>query len=222
MSEALLISNILLWLVVIALAVVVFALARQIGVLYERVAPAGALMVNQTLRTGDRAPAMTLQTIDGAAIEIGAATGAGRSTLLFFVSPDCPVCKTLLPALIAAADVERRWLDIVLASDGSDIDTHRAFIGKYRLGRFPYIVSELLGRNYGVGKLPYGILIDENGVVAAMGIVNSREHLDSLFNAKEQQVASIQEYMGARRQSPQFYDAGSPNESNQARVEKNL
>ena len=41
MADALLVSNLLLWCVVIVLAVVVLALARQVGVLHERVAPAG-------------------------------------------------------------------------------------------------------------------------------------------------------------------------------------
>ena len=43
------VSNGILWLAVIALAVMNYALLRQIGVLYERVAPAGALMVNRSL-----------------------------------------------------------------------------------------------------------------------------------------------------------------------------
>jgi hypothetical protein len=42
--DALLISNAVLWCVVIVLALVVLALARQVGVLHERGAPAGALM----------------------------------------------------------------------------------------------------------------------------------------------------------------------------------
>ena len=42
MNEALVISNLVLWVVVLALMLAVFALARQIGVLYERVAPHGA------------------------------------------------------------------------------------------------------------------------------------------------------------------------------------
>ena len=42
MSNALIVSNIVLWIMVVILAGVVFALVRQIGVLYERVAPAGA------------------------------------------------------------------------------------------------------------------------------------------------------------------------------------
>ena len=42
MSTALVVSNIILWVIVIALALVVLALARQVGILHERVAPAGA------------------------------------------------------------------------------------------------------------------------------------------------------------------------------------
>jgi hypothetical protein len=44
--EALIVSNVVLWLLVIALGVVVYALTRQIGVLHERVAPAGALTLS--------------------------------------------------------------------------------------------------------------------------------------------------------------------------------
>jgi methylamine dehydrogenase accessory protein MauD len=48
---------------------------------------------------------------------------------------------------------------------------------------------------YGVAKLPYAVLIDEHGVVAAQGLVNTREHLESLFEAQRHGVASIQEYL---------------------------
>ena len=193
MPDALLVSNLLLWIVVIILGVIVFALVRQIGVLYERVAPAGALMVNQTLRPGDAAPEMDVLTVDNKKIRIGGGDPA-RSLLLFFLAPDCPVCKTLLPVLFSAQKEESEWLDIVLASDGP-AEQHRKFIEQQKLGRFDYVLSEILGRSYGVGKLPYSVLIDEQGKVVTMGIINSREHLESLFEAKEQGVASIQEYV---------------------------
>lgn len=195
MSNALIVSNILLWIVVIVMAVVIFALVRQIGVLYERVAPAGALMLNKKLRVGMDAPAVTLSTLDGEAFTVGGRSAGGRSSLLFFLSPDCPVCKSLLPAVLSAARAERGWLDVVFASDG-DGSEHRALVTRYGLEGFRYVMSEVLGMSYGISKLPYGVLIDENGRIAAMGIVNSREHLDSLFEAKELAVASIQEYMG--------------------------
>jgi hypothetical protein len=47
--------------------------------------------------------------------------------------------------------------------------------------------------------LPYAVLLDEEGRVASLGLINSREHLESLFEAKEHGVASIQDYL-ARRQ----------------------
>jgi hypothetical protein len=45
---------------------------------------------------------------------------------------------------------------------------------------------------YGVGRLPYAVLIDGRGVVRATGLVNTREQLDSLFEAKEHGVPTMQ------------------------------
>lgn len=194
MVEALIISNILLWIVVIAMGLMLFALVRQIGVLYERVAPAGALMINQTLQVGAEAPSLDLQDIDGELLTIGGVPESGKSKLLFFVSPTCPVCKTLLPVVKSADKSEKEWLDIILASDGENND-HKGYIAEHKLEKFNYISSEILGRSYGVSKLPYAVLIDEQGMIASMGIINSREHLESLFESKERGVASIQEYI---------------------------
>lgn len=191
--SALLISNIVLWIVVLIMGVVIFALTRQIGVLFERVAPAGALAMNQNLEVGQDAPELSLPNLHGGLIQVGGAAADGRSQLLFFASPDCPVCKTLLPAIKSAARQESDWLNVVLGSDGNNQD-HQGFVDQQGLQDFPYIVSELLGKTYGVAKLPYAVLINEQGKIASLGIVNSREHLDSLFEAKERKVASIQDY----------------------------
>lgn len=198
MIGALIASQILLGVVVLALAVVCFALARQIGVLHERIAPAGALSVNQRLKVGDAAPALSLTAIDGRAVVVGDKTA---SQLYFFLSPDCPICKTLLPVVRSIATAERDWLKVVLASDGGDAEKHREFQSREKLGDFPYVLSEALGRSFGVGKLPYAVLVDDAGNIASMGLVNSREHLESLFEAKERGVASLQEF--AARRLPQ-------------------
>jgi len=192
--ELLIISNIVLWVVVVALVIVIYALTRQIGVLYERVAPAGALAINQKLEVGQLAPEMSLPSLSSGLIEVGGINKSSKSKLLFFVSPQCPVCKTLLPAIKSSAEAEIDWVDVVFASDGKS-DDHQGYVSQQGLERYPYIVSELLGKNFGIAKLPYAVLIDSQGKIAAMGIINSREHIDSLFEAKEHQVASIQDYM---------------------------
>jgi methylamine dehydrogenase accessory protein MauD len=191
--SALAISNVVLWLVVAALAVVVLALARQLGVLHERIAPVGALMLNRGLAVGERAPVLDVTDLAGAAWRIGAPSGDGRSTLLLFVSPTCPVCKSLLAVVKSSGNAERDWLNIVLASDGA-ADEHAAFARANGLQGVPYVLSPSLGMTYQVSRLPFAALIDEAGVLRARGLVNSREHLESLFEAKRIGVASLQEY----------------------------
>jgi methylamine dehydrogenase accessory protein MauD len=193
MSDAVIGSQILLWIVVIVLGVLVAALARQVGVLHERIAPAGALMLKTAIKVGDPGPVMELPALGGGTVRIGGERD-GRSQLIFFVSPDCPVCKSLLPVFRSAAVAEARWLDSVLASDG-DTPAHRRMVMELGLGSFPYVLSEALGRALGVSKLPYAVLLDENGKIGSFGLINTREHLESLFEAKERGVVSIQQYL---------------------------
>jgi methylamine dehydrogenase accessory protein MauD len=186
-------SQIALWAAILVLAVVCIALARQIGVLHQRIAPAGALALKQPLRLGEAAPEMTLAALDGSGVRIGGVR-SGRSQLLLFISPDCVVCEALLPAVRSAQGAERAWLDIVLASDGEPAQ-HARFVKDKGLSRFAYVLSEHLGRSFGVAKLPYAVLIDETGKLSATGLVNTREHLESLFVAKESGVANIQQFL---------------------------
>lgn len=192
MNEAIIISNVLLWLAVLALLATVLALSRQIGILYERVAPMGALMLDAGPKVGDTAPDFVLASLDGRAVQIGQA--APHSTLLFFLSPSCPVCKKLLPIIKAIQKSEGARLAVVLASDGEN-DDHLAFRRRAELEAFPYVVSAELGMRYQVSKLPYAVLIDEAGRLGAKGLVNSREQLESLLAAKELGVASVQDYL---------------------------
>ncbi|MCL4182276.1 MAG: methylamine dehydrogenase accessory protein MauD [Burkholderiaceae bacterium] len=196
--EALVVSNVILWVAVLALLGTVFALARQIGVLYERISPMGALMLDSGPKVGDAAPALELATLDGTPFATGGARA--RSLLLFFLSPTCPVCKKLLPILRRIAADERGWLDIAFASDG-ERDEHEAFRARAGLHDYPYLLSTELGMAYRIGKLPYAVLVDESGRVRAKGLVNSREQLESLFTARDLGVASVQEFVGmeARR-----------------------
>jgi hypothetical protein len=53
--NALIISNIVLWFVVLAVLVALLAVIRQLGVLHERIAPTGALMLNKGLKVGETA-----------------------------------------------------------------------------------------------------------------------------------------------------------------------
>jgi len=192
MMDSLVLSQAILWVVVIALGVCVFALSRQIGILYERVAPMGALMMDHGPKVGDRAPAVAVTTWQGKELNVG--QPSGKATLLFFLSPTCPVCKKLLPIIRSVNKQENHWLNVVLASDGDRTD-HVEFHAKHQLDEFTYVLSQPLGMTYRIARLPYCVLLDANGIVRAKGLVNSREQVESLLTAYEHGIASVQEHI---------------------------
>lgn len=202
MLEALLISNLVLWALVVVLAAVVAALVRQIGVLHERVAPAGALLGREGPRLGAPAPSFALADWNGAPVTLGGVDAQRQATLLLFVSPTCPVCKTMLEIATALMRSEGGGTRLVLASDGARAE-HAAFVAAYGLAERTYVLSTELGLAYEVGKLPYAALIDADGVLRAKGLVNTREHLESLFEAMRLGVGSVQEYL-----APPFENGG--------------
>ena len=89
-----------------------------------------------------------------------------------------------------------------MTSDGDDADTHRRFVERHALQAFPYLLSQPLGMAWRVGKLPHAVLIGADGRVAAKGLVNSREQLESLLLADDLGVASVQEYVARRGAAP--------------------
>jgi methylamine dehydrogenase accessory protein MauD len=94
---------VVLALVVIALLFVVLALARQVGILFERVAPMGALMTDAGLRS---AKIRRVRTDDARRQGIDARRPQPASTLVFFLSTTCPVCKKLIPVLRSLRQAE--------------------------------------------------------------------------------------------------------------------
>lgn len=194
MMNALVVSNVLLWVLVCVLSLVVVALTRQIGLLHERVAPVGALAVARGPAVGERAPALTVESLEGRTIQIGGPDESGRKRLLFFLSPSCPVCATLLPTLRRMLRTQADEIQLLFASDGPRAE-HEAFCKEKGIATSDYVLSRELGMLFEVSKLPYAVLIDESGTIRAKGLVNTREHVESLFEAERLGVASLQEYL---------------------------
>lgn len=180
----------LLSIMVVVLTIMVLAMTRQIGILFERISPVGAMINDSGPPIGAASPSFDLTSLNGGDVKIG--YKGDKSTLVFFLSPTCPICNKLLPAIKSIQSAEGSWLNIVLASDG-DAAKHLEFIQKHAISDFPYVLSQPLGTTYRVSRLPFAVLLNSEGVVLAKGLVNNREQLDSLFNAAETGFASIQE-----------------------------
>ena len=190
-KDVLIASQIVLWLAVLSLALAVFALSRQVARLFDRIPPAGALSVNALLVPGERAPLVESDDIWGIPTVIGGPQA--DLSLLFFISLDCPICKSLLPVVRSVAASEAA--NLVFIGDGAELDDHRRFAESAILEQCSYLYSEAVGRRYAVGKLPYAVLLDRAGLILSFGIVNNREHLESLFVANDLGAGTVQQYV---------------------------
>jgi methylamine dehydrogenase accessory protein MauD len=193
--SGLILSQALLWIVIAALCMVVLALARQIGVLHERIAPVGALVVDNGPGVGQLAPRFEMRTLDGAPYTIGGATTSDGLRLLLFVAADCPICKRIVPIARNVARAEA--LTLVLVGDGA-LAPLRKMRERLDIAAVTFVHGAEIGVALHVGKLPYAVLIDAQSVIRAKGLVNSREHLESLLVAHETGHATVQSFMGRR------------------------
>lgn len=153
------------WILLAMLAVVVVALARQIGVLHLRLAPVGALEVDEEGPALGEAPEpRTARGREGTPTLVG---GPGPRRLLAFVSPTCPICEQVLPSLPAAAAAGGLVSQVV--SDPS------------------------LESAYRVPGVPFLVVLDELGVVRSKGTVNSLEQVEGLIDTARRRIAEAEE-----------------------------
>ena len=174
-----------LWLLVLALVVIVFALARQIGVLHMRLGPRGALELDsEGPPLGESLPAIEANDLDGRAIDL---TAPGSERFLLFVSPDCPVCRDVVPSVPVVA---RAGLETIVVSSGDG--------AAYRQGAAAVVEGEHVMHSFGVPGTPYAVILDEFGIVRAKGTVNNLEQVEGLVDtartrAREAAVATAWE-----------------------------
>ena len=182
-----LVSFIMLWILVVALAVVVVALARQIGTLHLRLGPRGALeMDDEGPPLGDAPEAAELQDMTGRDVTIG---GPGRAQLLLWVSPGCHVCEQVLPSVPVIA-AKGRLAPFVL----TDIDVHetkRSYGGRDL--KAPVVPAPFLAQTYSVPGTPYVMVLDELGVLRAKGTVNNLEQMEGLVDSAERRMVEARE-----------------------------
>lgn len=167
-----------LWALVVMLAVVVVALARQIGMLHLRLGPRGALeMDDEGLPLGEAPPPQDVRDINGDGITVG---GPGHSQLLLFISPGCMVCGQVLPGLKVLA--RTYGLDPIAISDQDDIETRR---GLGDLSNVRVVAGPDLATRYQVPGTPYVFVTDETGAIRGKGTVNNLEQFEGLIATAE-------------------------------------
>jgi methylamine dehydrogenase accessory protein MauD len=187
----LLVAVIVLTLAVSFLFLMNFALARELGRVQVRLGPLGARMMDNGPKVEEVGPSFR-----GLSDHLGRPTSVGghreKPQLLMFTGPKCSTCKSLLPGIKALAKAERKDLEVVMISDGTP-EEHAAFLADANLhDEFAYVNARDVGIAYQVGTTPYGVILDEHGSIRAKGLCNHMTHVESLLNALETGMPSLQ------------------------------
>lgn len=170
-------SYAILWLLVVMLAMVVAALARQIGTLHLRLGPRGALELDgEGPPLGEMLPPADTKDMEGRALTLG---GPGEAQLLLFVTPGCGVCEQVLPSIKAVASIGAQAPYVI--TDVDEEETRIVYGGK-RIDA-PLIPDRDVAASYGVPGTPYVIITGSDGLVRAKGTVNNLEQMEGLVDS---------------------------------------
>jgi methylamine dehydrogenase accessory protein MauD len=186
------VSYLVLWLLVIVLCVVVVALARQIGTLYLRLGPRGALELDdEGPPLGEAPQPLEGSDGDGRPVHIG---GPGDAQLLMFVSPGCHVCDQALPSLPVVAHDAR--LSPIVITDADPEETALVFATKAVAA--PVVAGIEIAQHYEVPGTPYVVVLDDMGVVRAKGTVNNLEQMEGLVTTARKRMSGADEHQQRR------------------------
>lgn len=187
-------SHLLLWIAVISLGILVVALARQIGLIHDRFGSQGARIMNEGPSIGQ--PVKTFDTTDVQGRRVTLGTDRGKRTLLLFISAGCSTCAHLMPSLKILAQDEKDDLDVILVAFGITQKDGQKYSDEHNLdGIIPLVVSNELALDNQISVVPYGLLVNRSGILGSKGLVNHYHDIESLLNAEEMNVRSIQEYI---------------------------
>ena len=170
-------SQVLLWVLVLALGFLLLGTLRVVGLLRWRLeqleATTPSRLGRNGLKPGKKAPDFTLPSVTGA--EVALSGFAGRKVLLVFVQPGCGPCRLITPELNRLQGGGE--VQVVVVSNG-DGEANKKWAVEVR-ARFPVVTQERLSlsRRYEAFATPFAFLVDERGVIRSSGIVNSKQHL---------------------------------------------
>ena len=171
-----LVSYIVLWIVVLVLVVLVILLYRQLGIMYLGSAEG---VSRDGLEPGAQAPDFSLPDQHGnlqRSIDY-----RGRPLLLLFGSPNCGPCRVLLPQLHEWAadhpDVGVVWLNLASPEENARYASETGAT----LPMSAHTPSDGLAERFKVRVTPFLFFLDEQGIVRARGLANTRGALHMYY-----------------------------------------
>jgi methylamine dehydrogenase accessory protein MauD len=207
-----LISSLALWALVLFLGFLLLGALRGLALLRWRLeqleATTPSRLGGRGLRPGKKAPDFTLPGIPGG--EVALHHYAKRKVLLVFMQPGCGPCHHIVPELNR---LHHAGGPQVLVIHNGGTQAVQGWIEQHR-PRFPVALQEgfNLSKRYQVFATPFAFLIDERGMIAARGIISTKQYLGFVLTRAghddEKGDSEAEESQGSQR-SPADADESS-------------
>jgi methylamine dehydrogenase accessory protein MauD len=150
---------------------------RALGILSWRLEQLAATTPRRVgrdgLKPGKKAPDFTLPSADGKEVTLHGF--AGRKVFLVFTQSGCSPCQKIVPELNRLGKSGESQVVVVNNGDPEATRKWSDEVG----ARFPVLAQDhfSVSKRYEVYATPFAFLIDEKGVIASKGIINSRQHI---------------------------------------------
>lgn len=172
--------------VLIVLTFVVLSLARQVGILHERLTPAGISRAREGILEGEKLPSMSIESEGGGMVDPAT---VGRPTALLFVAVDCPICKSVLPAyeesMIEAGDgMAGFWVTDGLPGTDGEMPDYERYAAESRIDPDRFLVSQELGLKLGIRQIPALALLDQEGRLESLETLSGPRQLTRAMAAQ--------------------------------------
>lgn len=176
------ILNIINTCMIFGLAVVVFLMIRQIGILVQHVAPSGYREDTAGPREGENIERLSLS-------EFRDVVESNRYCLVLFGSKSCRTCQAIKDGGLDG--VAKAWSGECSIIYMFDEDLDESEIGNLGEGKAFAVRSggRLHRSELAIPYVPFAIVIDKNFKVVTKGLVNHPSHVESLIEvAKERNL----------------------------------
>jgi len=164
--------------VVAALCFLVLSLARQVGILHRRLAPAGGGARGAIIGPGEPVDLGAVRTLVGGPLIRSRGEPARR--LLLFVSPECPICRSLLPVVQRSGTDDfagRVWWSFADVAAGRVL----AYVEEHGLDPEAAIHVPELASRLDVRELPMLVVLDAASRLERRTVVSGPRQLESLL-----------------------------------------
>ncbi|TCP53919.1 AhpC/TSA family protein [Tumebacillus sp. BK434] len=153
MEQALIVSNVGLWIVVSVHFFLYHRFAKQLGGFLQKVRLEPPNEQKRGLHIGDRAP--EFRVLDHVGREV--VLEAGQKVMLLFTLSKCEICKEIFPHLkeVRTQYADKRWIVI---TEGEVDDEKAAYVPT----DVPLLSSSEIRKNYGIKYVPALVLLDQN------------------------------------------------------------